>query len=50
MKKSAITVLKIWIKDQATLTNVPNNDQQKKKVKETLKKNNAIEYKYNWVE
>jgi hypothetical protein len=31
MKKSAIYIIKLWIKDQHSLKNVPNNDQQQKK-------------------
>lgn len=49
MKRSNIIALKIWIKSQPTLENVPNNDQQKKKVKDISKKTNEIEYEYNWI-
>ena len=49
MKKANITALKIWIKSQPTLENVPNNDQQKKKVKENFKKHNSIEYEVDWI-
>jgi hypothetical protein len=38
MKKSNINILKIWIKSQPTLQDVPNREQQQKKVKEGTKK------------